>query len=350
MAASASRFPVDGGAVDRFDKAISGPVFRLQAGLVLETILSVPGCFAGMPSFVIVSPALLGCAVGGCRDAPIGAIAVVALVALALLIIWVVCIFRPHHRQDAASKPSSLARRAVPAGAGLSNVTGTAALLFSPLSLAAAPFVGVALLGLVADARGRAAGTFHLAHWLVCMLPILHAKAAAHRRRPLASDESHLGARTGAALRLKSLPAIPAMIAEADPNASFPSGDVAGSVSLAYALWRCSGPAWLGPLCVALSALGRLYWHAHHALDVGAGGAVSLAVGLLVEGLLVRLGPAGGAPWSRAAADDGTCFGGRVEWWLPIVGLLVLVAFRPSAKADGRGVGSPGSGRILRRG
>ena len=77
MSLPASRFPVDGGLIDRLDKRLSAPLFRLQLGLAGEALLSLPGCFFGMPGFHVISPTLVACAVDGCRDASGPALAAV---------------------------------------------------------------------------------------------------------------------------------------------------------------------------------------------------------------------------------------------------------------------------------
>ena len=59
--------------------------------------------------------------------------------------------------------------------------------------------------------------------------------------------------------------------------ASFPSGDAAGAAAFAVsAFWLSMNPLWL--LCAPLSAFGRMYFHAHHLLDVSVG----VGIGALV--------------------------------------------------------------------
>ena len=93
-----------------------------------------------------------------------------------------------------------------------------------------------------------------------------------------------------------------------DSNASFPSGDVVGATCFALALRRgpgaCCAPA--AAACVLLSAFGRMYWQAHHLLDVLVGGA--LAAGTC-QALELLLGGASAAQW----------------WHLGLAQLLVLV-------------------------
>ena len=55
-AITASHWPADGGLIDRCDKFLSSPVFRLKLGIFVEAMLSVPGCFFGMPAVLAITP------------------------------------------------------------------------------------------------------------------------------------------------------------------------------------------------------------------------------------------------------------------------------------------------------
>ena len=46
---SLSRFPIDGSALDRLDKWLSRPAFRLRLGHFPELVFSVPACCFGYP-------------------------------------------------------------------------------------------------------------------------------------------------------------------------------------------------------------------------------------------------------------------------------------------------------------
>ena len=62
---AASHWPADGSRLDRLDKRLSGPLFQLQLSARLEVLLSVPGCFFGMPAALAVTPSLLAAAYSG---------------------------------------------------------------------------------------------------------------------------------------------------------------------------------------------------------------------------------------------------------------------------------------------
>lgn len=287
----ASRWPADGSALDSLDKLCSGPVHQLQIGLLLEAFLSVPGCFFGMPLMLLVSPSLIAMLVGN-YDAASHALAssaglVVFNSVTAMLGLW----WWVHSTADARASAQRMTRMYSPALFMLAPLGGT--LLLSQLEFAA-PIAA-------------AAGNLHLTTWFASILPIIELKRLARRRRPAASEPRHIGEATAAAGRAKALCAIPAMLRSGDPNTSFPSGDVAGAASVAYSLWRCGGSPTTAFACIGFSALGRLYWQAHHLLDVVCGAAISLAVCAAVD-LVISGGPSASAaatcppaePWHAA--------------------------------------------------
>ena len=61
----ASNFPRDGSTIDLLDKHVSALVFRCTLPAVLEYVLSLPGCFFGMPAFHVLAPLLICCGVLG---------------------------------------------------------------------------------------------------------------------------------------------------------------------------------------------------------------------------------------------------------------------------------------------
>ena len=277
-----SRWPIDHGTLDVLDKRLSAAIFNLQLGVVLESLLSVPGCFFGMPAFHVVAPALLACSVDrtGCRAAQPWAMFAVLSATMSLFCAW------------------GLIQRS-------SEALRHARLLYLPPTMLASPPIGVSLArALTTDDAALAACYYFLLAWYASVLPVLTLKAVARRRRPVACDGISRAAEG------KALPNIPAMLRSGDPNAAFPSGDVAGAVAFAYPLWHCAGAPSLAVACVALSALGRMYWLAHHLLDVACGAAISL---LTCVALDVALGAAAG--------------GTLTQLWHPILAFVVVIAY-----------------------
>lgn len=247
----ASTWPLDGGCLDRLDKSISSPFFRLQVGVLAEALLSVPGCCFGAPAFLLILPSALGCALQSdhCAGAPARARACLGAATVILLGAWARLVSQPPAEADEAATKR---QRADAKGVGLATMQGLAKLLYHPTLVLLAPLLGTVLLASLAEAEGRAAGSFFLLGWFVAISPVIELKKWAHRRRPLASDARHLGERAAAALPRKAIQNIPTMIRSFDSNASFPSGDVAGAVAFAYPLVLCGAPR-VGLACLALS-------------------------------------------------------------------------------------------------
>ena len=333
-----SRFPVDGGTLDLLDKRLSAPLFRLQLGLVGEAILSIPGCFYGMPAFHVLSPTLIACALGGCSAASDESVATLAAASALLVVFWFY----------AQSSPARLNR---------------VFLLYLPPTLVASPIVGLWLVHWVAaaDSSAQAAAAFHLLAWFASTTAVISIKHAARRRRPLACDPSHIGHDVTRAVEGKALSNICTMLRSADPNAAFPSMDVAGSVAFAYPLWRCASYASpssqlaqhavalrvLAVASVALSATGRMYWQAHHLFDVTCGGLLAvltcvvldLSLGSFVPSLTADSHVEALTPWwhpfVRADSHVGaaSCVA-TTPWWHPFVALLMLLIFAKLSGAD----------------
>merc|ERR1711972_1066167 len=83
------------------------------------------------------------------------------------------------------------------------------------------------------------------------------------------------------------------MGSDAQGNLSFPSGDAAGSAAFAMTL-ALAVPEFRKPACVlaALSAIGRMYFHAHHFLDVAVGELLGVSMVLLMN-RCTQFGPFG---------------------------------------------------------
>ena len=298
-----SIWPLDGSRLDLFDKWCSAPLFQLQLGLILETVLSFPGCWFGMPLFC--APAALGHAImaSGASTSRL-AWTVLALELGLLASAWLAVLFTP---------------------GGLR----IARLLYSPATVALAPAATVWLLRQL-DLPGAAAGYSFLLYWFAAVTPVLALKKLTTRRRPIVCDVRHIGMLCTAAASAKRLRAV-SQIVKHDPSASFPSGDVAGAVSFACVLWRCSDRPLIGLACALLSATGRMYWQAHHLLDVTTGAALGLLMCATCDAII-------GEPCAA-------------RWWHPFVGQFIVITMvlamrvtlapapvgRPDRDAKGKG-------------
>lgn len=255
-----SRFPRDGGGLDRLDKALTAPWVRIALPLAVEVVLSIPGCFFGMPAFLVAGPLLAAAVVdrGGGAVAP-------ALVALAALVAVWLCGVVAERR--AAMR-----------------------LVYAPYVMAAAPVAGVGLAARFASPSAAAAANYFALLWLLVMVPVVGVKRLARRRRPIADG-------AGPERKLRR---IGASLRASDPNASFPSGDVAGAAAFACAIFP-GAPA-VAAAAVALSAFGRVYWRAHHALDVAAGLGFTMVVHAAL-GAVAGLSPRSCAARAPLAAE-----------------------------------------------
>lgn len=89
---------------------------------------------------------------------------------------------------------------------------------------------------------------------------------------------------------------------------------VAGSVSFAYPLWRCKGTgAGAAALIVFASAFGRMYWHAHHAMDVIVAALIAYLCCLALDAALSATSERG---------DGADC--PDVPWYYPFVALFAI--------------------------
>lgn len=312
----ASAFPVDGSALDKLDKRLSTPIFRLRIGIVLEVLSSVPGCFFGMPAFHIASPVLAALLCGGKPTTEAGPWLVFLACTGLLLSLWF-----------AAQASSPIDRRLFK-------------ILYSPISLIAAPAVGCSLLEVLlpSDANAKSAAYFHLVGWYLSIMWVLHLKARYPRRRPAVCEDIRDYS--------KSLSNIVAMLRSGDPGAAFPSGDVAGSVTFAYPVLRCwsvaaagaaaSSPALPGAAiaCVLLSAFGRMYFLAHHALDVTVGALLAASVCAAVDVTLSPFSRLAALPASTAGSTSCTCEV-HTPWWHAVAALALLAVFAKVTNAKG---------------
>ncbi|EOD18461.1 hypothetical protein EMIHUDRAFT_196742 [Emiliania huxleyi CCMP1516] len=268
---SLSRFPIDGSALDRLDKWLSRPAFRLRLGHFPELVFSVPACCFGYPLAAAPLALWLALLAGGSPSPTAWALAAAATAAVLGLHLRLLL------THDAAAPAATAAR------AARSVYSVPAILLTPPAAVAAAHVLGL---------PGRGAAHAYLTLWYASIAPVLMAKRLARRRRPIASAD----------VPPKALPAIRAIL-EHDANASFPSGDAAGAMSFAYPALRCAGLPAAAIGCLLLACFGRLYYGAHHLLDVAAGALLALLTSAAAELLLLPAGLCAAAWWHPLVAQ-----------------------------------------------
>lgn len=247
-----SNWPLDKGDLDIVDKALSKRVWMLQLSRSAEVVLSIPGCFFSMPAFLALGPSLLMLACSDGEDNRVLA-AVVSCGGCALLAIW---------------------------ASALKSERPLRGHLYSPLTVLCSPLLGMllpALLGGADASRIRGLANFYIVSWVAIDIPIMVCKNIFRRRRPVACPVAYLGTTVVAAACKKHLSFLGRMLLHLDANGSFPSGDVAGAVAFAFALWYGGAGLVVSCTCVLLCGFARVYWQAHHLLDVVAGCLVAIA-------------------------------------------------------------------------
>lgn len=255
----------EGSWLDAVDKRISSLVFGLRLPALLELLLAVPGAFMGFPhAFLGPTP---------------------------LALAWL-----------ASSGPATFLRNmaAVSLAGGLIGFFGGLMGTFdfrqaTKVMLLAMPAFAIwALFRPGVEAAARNVGLLSITAAALAVAVCIPLKAVANRLRPAVSLKLVFKAKDTRLPML--LRYIKAMCAGGQANESLPSSDAA--VMAANATLLCMAWAYPEPwpqrlaLCfVALCCLGRMYFWAHHLLDVACGSAVgyALVLGLRSYGLGGRL-------------------------------------------------------------
>ncbi|KAJ1456195.1 hypothetical protein M885DRAFT_518352 [Pelagophyceae sp. CCMP2097] len=235
-----SGWPRSGSLLDRVDRRLSAPFFDLPSLGAMEVFVSVPGNCFGQPAWLFpVSPVALAAASEG---ASFKLIAAAALLAAAHGALWFVAV-------SDGGQPRLFR------------------LLYHKVWVYAGPAASLLALR-AAPQHARAAAGFFVAAWFAGIVPVLVLKSAAQRPRPCATRPAPN----------RYFEIIARTLRDHDAHQSLPSGDCAGAAIFAVALALFHGAPKLGTACVFASAFGRLYYQAHHLLDVALGALISGAV------------------------------------------------------------------------
>jgi len=231
--------------VDKADKALSQPIFRLRLPEVVEVALFVPGAWMGLPfAFLGPTPLLLAWLSG--KGGP-----------------WAGC-----------AAGVSWAVGLVAFGGGLVGWWGSSKAL--KFSLVATPLLTAALLPVVEPA-GRSIALMGLSCSCLAVLSTLPAKRALRRKRPIVALVGNLAAQRAPLLKTY----FESLLSENQRLESHPSGDTAVMAANVAVLWANQGiSAPLAVVATLTTAFGRMYFWAHHLLDVAAGGGLGLVVTL----------------------------------------------------------------------
>jgi membrane-associated phospholipid phosphatase len=278
----------------RVDEALSIPVFRLSLPLPLEFLLSIPGNLMGPPLIQVLVPfgifwlsnkdtePWIGATDRGDQEA-MGDFLVLSLL-LVVLQVWIFFLS--------------------------GNLWILSRILYPNASFAVSPIIGTGVAHYFGAAKPNAqALVYHaiILYNLSCVV-IMFLKHGTRRKRPCCTFPQWIP--------LKHFQIIPKILQRHSATTSFPSGDAMAGTCWAIPLWYL-GYTRVAVLLVALTALGRIFFLAHHLLDTIVGIGVCLVfhaiLGLGVSGL-----PAVGT----------------AEWYHPIMAFMVLLVASRFRKGD----------------
>lgn len=148
--------------------------------------------------------------------------------------------------------------------------------LFLPITL-----VSLSLARCNFESGGRVT-VFFVTCWIIAQILNQTIKVRAARRRPLVVEE--IEPRLSKVRR--HFPSVKAMLSRGETSReSFPSGDTVGAACFSCVLYIIKAPTWTYGLGL-VTAFGRMYFHAHHFLDVSIG----YVIGWMVPWGLNQLG------------------------------------------------------------
>lgn len=255
----AGRFP-EGGALDRLDKALSGPIFRLVLPAPAEVALSMPGAWFGCGPYALgLAPLLLAASVG--RDTPKAKL--VGLPLAAGIGLWL---------KKALAPVEELKR-----GRGLTHIY--IAFYKSPVVSLGTPHMVMGVIHAMGFGGYTRAPVLYMSSWFLVQALIEGVKGLVWRRRPTVALRDELDSVHRALPELGHSTRV-----ASQANLSFPSGDAAGAAAFGVAL-ALAAPELRAPALTvaALSAFGRVYFHCHHLLDVSVGSCIGACVVLLMN-------------------------------------------------------------------
>lgn len=274
--------------LDALDMRLSRPIFLANLPAVAEYALSVPGNFFGVPVVtLLVMPNALAIYFSESHPLSTWWHCVVWLLIMAVLILWNVVLTGN--------------KRAI-------------RIFYGPTVGALAALVGVSLLSWMPDELSsvRQIGYFQLAAWCLAVIPVAVLKPSVARLRPVMchKDTDDYGKMMKASAESKHLSILPRLFRK-DGRASFPSGDAAGAMAVAFVIGRCDPNHSQLPsiLIVLLSAAGRMYWQAHYLGDVVVGATLSWTCCWLLEQVLLLTGsePCRAQRWHAMLAHGALC-------------------------------------------
>jgi len=276
---------VEGSAIDRLDKALSLSVFTLELGYTAELLLTAPGIWFGLPVPAFIMSNLLTWYSFLAHEAHED-------------MKWLAHLLNIDHDPDHVVL-QTFKQVGIASPASLQFLAGS--LIF--IAIWGVIFYRYLLTGHVEKAylinkhlmfpslllpvifgkyfspRGYKAATFFICSWFVAQSVSSGLKTVFSRIRPTVAPST--AEKVGRVNR--AFPSYRTMLSLGESVfESFPSGDSVGAACFSCVLFILRAPTWTVWICV-LTAFCRMYFHAHHLLDVAAGLSVGWGVTLTLN-------------------------------------------------------------------
>lgn len=257
-------FP-EGGTLDRLDKCLSRPFFRLSLPWPIEVGLTMPGSWFGCPLYSLgFVPVALGALLQDSKRT-IHASVPITLASSGLAGIGFVGV----------GYWCKLCRDSLQTGKGIT----TAYTLLSHKWLLLMPNMIMFALSKLGNEAGARVAAHYMSGWFCSQLVIEVCKGLAWRLRPAIVMKDELADVPRAITELTMVVSQPSQA-----NLSFPSGDAAGGAVFAAALYTAAPQLQGQAIAIAgICALGRMYFHCHHLLDVVVGQCIGAGATILLS-------------------------------------------------------------------
>lgn len=246
----------EGSKIDQLDKKLSMNVFSLSFGPVPETLLSIPGTWFGLPVSAFIMSNFLTLYIQAKHQLP-GSV-IFSAVSVVCMGAWG-GVFLRYWLSGHVEQAYKLNKYWTVPSIVLPTVMGR---LLMPESYHAA--------------------TFFISAWMISQSLSSTFKTAFCRTRPTVAEST-----TKKIMGIKrAYPSYRAMLSIGESVfESFPSGDSVGAACFSATLYYLRAPFWTVGVCF-LTAFCRMYFQAHHLLDVSAGLTLGWAVGLTLGSTL----------------------------------------------------------------
>jgi len=263
----------EGGYIDALDKAISMPLFKLEVPESVELVWSYPALWFGIPS---IGQGVIALVVATYADSsPHKSLMHNLSSPLALTTVGIVAVAAARHLQLSLQSQKLTESQYTDSGIVYLYVPVPSKPKTLILTAIAAPHLALALTKVLASPAGHEAACYYLLNWSATLIVTMSAKIAASRQRPAFILSPEEGGH-------RYFPQHQWFLRQPMTRfGSFPSGDAAMAGAFYFSTNHLFNSAhWnIASKCAFTLALsGRMFFHAHHALDVIFGGVTAYVV------------------------------------------------------------------------